>query len=59
MDLESHYNKILISEMLHIKEKNNINSQKDTKLLDESYFCLLDILSKVNRYYTNYGKNLK
>jgi len=60
MDLESHYNKILILEMLHIKEqKNSINSQKDTELLDKSYFCLLDILSKVNRYYTNYGKNLK
>jgi len=60
MDLEPNYNKRLISEMLHIKEqKNSINSQKDIELLDEPYFYLLDILSKVNRYYTNYGKNLK
>jgi len=58
MDLESHYNKRLISEMTHIKEqKNSINSKKYR--IDESYFCLLNILSKVNKYYTNYSKNLK
>jgi len=47
MDSESNYNKRLISEMLHIKEqKNSINLQKDTELLDKSYFYLLDILSR-------------
>jgi len=42
MDSESNYNKRLISEMLHIKDKkNSINSRKDIKLLDESYICLI------------------
>jgi len=46
-DSEFNYNKRLISEMLHIKEqKNGIDLQKDTELLDESYFYLLDILSR-------------
>jgi len=40
------YNKKLVPEMLHIKEqKNGINSQKDTELLDEAYYCLLDAIS--------------
>jgi len=47
MDSESNYNKRLVSEMLHIKEqRKGINLQKDTELLDESYFYLLDILSR-------------
>jgi len=38
MDSESNYNKRLVSEMLHIKEqRNGINLQKDTELLDESF----------------------
>jgi len=33
--------------MLHIKEQaNGINAQTDTELLDESYFDVLDSLSK-------------
>jgi len=45
LDTESNYNKRLISEMLHIKEKKNgINSHKDTEFLNESY-CLLNDLS--------------
>jgi len=47
MDSESNYNKRLVSEMLHIKEqRNGINLQKDTELLDESHFYLFDILSR-------------
>jgi len=47
MDSESNYNKRLVSEMLHIKEqRKGINLQKDTELLDESYFYLLDIFSR-------------
>jgi len=49
LDTESNYNKRLISEMLHIKEQSNgINLIKDTEFLDESYYCLLDILSNNN-----------
>jgi len=49
LDSESNYNKRLISEMLHIKEQSNgINLMKDTEFLDDSYYCLLDILSKNN-----------
>jgi len=46
---EPNYNKRLVSEMFHIKEqKSDINSQKDTELLDEAYYCLLDaIFNKV------------
>jgi len=47
MDSESNYNKRLVSKMLHIKEqRNGINLQKDTELLDESHFYLFDILSR-------------
>jgi len=47
LDSESNYNKRLISEMLHIKEQSNgINLMKE--FLDDSYYCLLDILSKNN-----------
>jgi len=47
LDTESNYNKRLISEMLHIKEqKNGINSHNDTEFLNESYYCLLNDLSK-------------
>jgi len=47
LDSKPNYNKRLISEMLHVKEHiNNINLQKDTELLDSSYFCLLNNFSK-------------
>jgi len=46
LDTEPNYNKRLISEILHIKEQfSSINSQKDTKFLDDAYFCLLDNLA--------------
>jgi len=46
LDIESNYNKRQISEMLHIKEqRHGINSQRDTKFLDESYYCILNYLS--------------
>jgi len=49
LDSESNYNKRLISEMLHIKEQSNgINLMKDTEFLDESYYCLLDVLANNN-----------
>jgi len=39
LDFEPKYRKRLISEMIHIKEqKNGFNLNRDTKLLDESYF---------------------
>ena len=48
LDSESRYQKRLISEMIHIKEQvNGINLQKDTECLDNSYYCLFDILSKM------------
>jgi len=47
LDAESNYYKRSVSEMLHIKEQlNGINAQTDTELLDESYFEILDVLSK-------------
>jgi len=34
--------------MLYIKEQTNgINAQKDTELLDNAYFDILDMLSKI------------
>ncbi|XP_024893281.1 uncharacterized protein LOC112468378 [Temnothorax curvispinosus] len=46
LDFETNYHKRLISEMIHIKEqKNGINSNKDTELLDGSYFSILSELS--------------
>jgi hypothetical protein len=46
LDTEPRYYKRLISEMIHIKEQNNgLNLQKDTELLNESYFDLLDKLA--------------
>jgi len=48
MDTEPNYYKRTVSEMLHIKEQlNGINAQKDTELLDNSYFEILDLLSKI------------
>jgi len=48
LDTESNYYKRSISEMLHIKEqKNGINAQTDTELLDSAYFDILDQLSKL------------
>lgn len=47
MDREKNYHKRLVSEMLHIKEqKNGINANKDTELLNSSYFDILQKLSK-------------
>jgi len=47
VDFEPHYYKRLISEMIHIREqKNGLNLKKDTELLDESYFDILDRLAK-------------
>jgi hypothetical protein len=48
LDHEPNYQKRLISEMIHIKEQTNgINSNKDTELLDEVYFDVLNELSTV------------
>jgi len=48
LDSEANYYKRLVSEMLYIKEQaNGINTQTDTELLDESYFGILDTLSKM------------
>jgi len=48
LDTEANYFKRSVSEMLHIKEqRNGINAQKDTELLDNSYLGVLDILSKI------------
>jgi len=48
LDTESNYYKRAVSEMLHIKEQSNsINAQKDTELLDNAYFDILDMLSKI------------
>jgi len=48
LDTESNYYKRAVSEMLHIKEQvNGINAQKDTELLDNSYFDILEMLSKL------------
>jgi hypothetical protein len=45
LDTEPKYYKRLIFEMIHMKEQNNgLNLQKGTKLLNESYFDLLDRL---------------
>jgi len=42
MDLESHYYKRLISEMLYIKiQDNGLNSVEDIECLDSSYFNIL------------------
>lgn len=49
LDSECNFHKRLISEMLHIKEqKNGINSNKDTEMLDCAYFNILDELTKNN-----------
>jgi len=48
LNTEADYCKRLVSEMLHIKEQSNgLNAQKDTELLDNSYFEILDMLSKI------------
>jgi len=48
LDSESNYYKRCVSEMLHIKEQpNGLNAQTDTELLDNSYFDILDVLSKL------------
>jgi len=47
LDFEPYYYKRLISEMIHIREqKNGLNLKKDTELLEESYFDILDRLAK-------------
>jgi len=45
IDYESRYYKIIISEMIHIKEqKVSLNLNSDTELLDDSYFDILNEL---------------
>lgn len=45
----------MISEILHIKKQNkDINSQKDTECLDESYNCLLNHTSNENKWVNNF-----
>jgi len=47
LDTENNYFKRSISEMIHIKEQSHgLNAQKDTELLDNAYFNILDSLSK-------------
>jgi len=46
LDTEANYFKRLVSEILHIKESNGLNAQKNTELLDNSYFEVLDMLFK-------------
>jgi len=44
----TYYHKRLISERIHIKEqKNGINLNNDTELLDDAYFDILDKLSEL------------
>ena len=46
LDSEKHYNKRLISEMIHIiKRKNGLNKQNDTEFLSEVYIPIIDVLS--------------
>lgn len=48
LDIESNFNRRIISEMINIKEqKNGINLNKDTDMLDESYFDLLGKLANL------------
>jgi len=48
LDTEANYFKRFVSEMLHIREqRNGINTQKDTELLNNSYQYVLDMLSKI------------
>jgi len=48
LDTKANYYKRLVSEMLHIKKQSNdLNAHKDTELLDNSYFEVLDMLSKL------------
>jgi len=46
LDFESKYHKRLISKMIHVKEQKNDLLNKSTKLLNESYFNILDRLVK-------------
>jgi hypothetical protein len=46
-DSESNFYRRLISEMIHVKEqKNSINLNQDTEMLDSTYFDLLKNLAK-------------
>jgi len=46
LDFEPKSHIKLISEMIHIKEqKNSLNLNKDTELLDESHFNILNLLT--------------
>jgi len=50
IDIESNYNKRLISETLHIKEQlNGINFKKDTESLDDIYVYLLNLIANNNK----------
>ena len=53
LDHETNYHKRIISEMLHIKEqKNGINLNKDTELLCDSYFDILENLKDIDEKQT-------
>jgi len=48
LDFESNFYKKSVSKMIHTKEqKNDVNSQTDTELLDKSYFNIPDRPSKL------------
>jgi len=48
LESEPNFYKHSVSEMLHIKKQQNaINAQKDTELLDDAYFNVLDIPFKI------------
>jgi len=48
LNFEPKYHKRLISEMVHIKkQRNDLNLDRNTELLDESYFNILDRIAKV------------
>jgi len=50
MDLESHYYKKLISEMLYIKTQDNgLNSVEDIECLDSSYFNILRTIASKHK----------
>ena len=46
LEIEHNYKKRLTAEMIHIKEQaNGINLNKDTELLNDAYFDVLNVLS--------------
>jgi len=49
MDIESNFNKRLISETLHIKEQLNDINLKKVESLDDVYVYLLTLISNNNK----------